>query len=107
MSSQYGRVRVPSASNARDIDNYLDEIFGPVLRNAAYADEDEPVAVPDAKTLAASIKGGGSKSTKARTDMVCSIFRHGFFMVLLLEMFVGGFFRLSLNERMLGLSKIS
>ena len=61
LSSHVQRIRVPSTSNAKEISDYLDEIFDPLT--LGYGDDEEYHLVrPDAKTLAASIKGGGAKS---------------------------------------------
>lgn len=53
LASHVRRVRVPS--QASDVDQFLDELFSPVLDGNL----DE---LSDARSLAASIKGGGNKS---------------------------------------------
>ncbi|QQP35411.1 Myosin 15 [Caligus rogercresseyi] len=54
IASHVRRVRVPS--QASDVDQFLDDLFMPVL--------DVEDGLSDAKSLAASMKGGGGKKKK-------------------------------------------
>ncbi|GAU92977.1 hypothetical protein RvY_04984-2 [Ramazzottius varieornatus] len=60
LSSHVQRIRMPSASNPKEINDYLDEIFDPVT--LGYDDEEHQLVRPDVKALAASIKGGGARA---------------------------------------------
>ncbi|XP_049851037.1 unconventional myosin-XV isoform X4 [Schistocerca gregaria] len=60
LASHVRRVRVPS--QASDVDQFLDDLFMPVLDGSL----DE---LSDARSLAASIKGGGSDKTHEDRDM--------------------------------------
>uniref|UniRef100_W8AVX6 Unconventional myosin-XV n=1 Tax=Ceratitis capitata TaxID=7213 RepID=W8AVX6_CERCA len=60
LASHVRRVRVPS--QASDVDQFLDDLFSPVLDGSL----DE---LSDARSLAASIRGGGSKDAETFDDI--------------------------------------
>lgn len=58
MASHVKRVRVPS--QASDVDQFLDDLFMPVLDGNTAGDD----GLSDARSLAASMRGGGSKNDR-------------------------------------------
>ena len=69
MTSHVRKVLVPTSSNPQEISDYLDEIFDSVL-GIGVGEDNESLSRLDAKTLTASIKGGGSKQTKLSNEPV-------------------------------------